>query len=162
MPPTIRPAIPNDVDAIKRIAVDTNMFDAAEVGFFDDMLGGYFDGSMHDNHWLVTEDAAIVIAAAYYAPEPFADRMWNLYFIAVDPRRHGQRVGGTLLNKVEQRLRTRTTNDARVLIIETSSTDQYARTREFYRAYGYDEEARIREFYGPEDDKVAFWKSLVP
>jgi hypothetical protein len=48
-----------------------------------------------------------------------------------------------------------------VLIVETSSTDQYARTRDFYRQHDYDEEATIREFYGPDDHKVVFWKSLV-
>jgi len=47
-----------------------------------------------------------------------------------------------------------------VLIVETSSTDQYARTRAFYRQHHYDEEARIRDFYGPEDHKIVFWKSL--
>jgi hypothetical protein len=47
-----------------------------------------------------------------------------------------------------------------VLIIETSGSDGYEATRRFYRNHGYDEEARIREFYGPSDDKVVFWKAL--
>ena len=38
---------------------------------------------------------------------------------------------------------------------------QYARTRHFYSTIGYVEEARVREFYGPGDDKVIFWKSLL-
>lgn len=54
-----------------------------------------------------------------------------------------------------------TSDHARVLIIETSSTDQYAATRGFYRHHGFDQEAVIREFYGPNDHKVTFWKSLV-
>lgn len=162
MPATIRPATPTDVEIIKRIAVDANMFALDEVGFFDEMLAGFFDGTMDDNHWLVVDDDdGTVIAAAYYAPEPFADRMWNLYFIAVDPTRHSQGIGGQLLADIEEQLRQRGDNDARVLIVETSSTDQYARTRDFYRANGYDEEARIRQFYGPNDDKIVFWKSLV-
>jgi ribosomal protein S18 acetylase RimI-like enzyme len=161
MPPTIRPATPSDVEAIKRIAVDANMFAADEVSFFDEMLAGFFDGTMHDNHWLVVDNDSAVIAAAYYAPEPFADRMWNLYFIAVDPTHHSQGVGGRLLNHIEGQLRQRGDSDARVLIVETSSTDQYARTRDFYRANSYDEEARIRQFYGPTDDKIIFWKSLA-
>jgi len=31
----------------------------------------------------------------------------------------------------------------------------------FYRDHHYDEEARIRQFYGPADDKVVFWKLLA-
>ena len=58
-------------------------------------------------------------------------------------------------------LRERGPDAAQVLIVETSSTDQYARTREFYPKRGFVEEARIRRFYGPDDDKVVFWKSLT-
>ena len=65
-----------------------------------------------------------------------------------------------LIEHVERELRGRGDDVARVLIVETSSTDQYVLTRAFYRNHGYDEEARIRQFYGPEDDKVVFWKSL--
>ena len=39
--------------------------------------------------------------------------------------------------------------------------DQYAQTREFYLKRGFVEEARIRQFYGPDDDKIVFWKSLT-
>lgn len=162
---SIRPATPDDVTTIKRIAVDAGLFAPDDVGFFDEMLAGSFDGSMPDHHWVVAEVDAdvdeIVVAAAYVAPEPFADRMWNLYFIAVDPARHGLGVGGTLLDHVERDLRERGGDEARVLIVETSSTEQYARTRDFYRAHGFDEEARIRQFYGPDDDKIVFWKSLL-
>jgi ribosomal protein S18 acetylase RimI-like enzyme len=65
------------------------------------------------------------------------------------------------MQAAEEQLRSSGEDVARVLIVETSSTDQYARTRTFYRKLGYDEEARIRQFYGPSDDKVVFWKSLA-
>ena len=158
---TIRSATAADIDTIKQIAVDTNMFEPGDVGFFDDMISGFLDGTMDDNHWLVIEHESVVVGAAYYAPEPFTDRMWNLYFISVAPDHQSQGTGGTLLDYVEQQLRVRGSDSARVLIVETSSTDQYARARTFYRRHGYDEEARIREFYGPDDHKVVFWKSLI-
>ena len=161
MPDTIRTATVGDIDAIKQVAVDANMFEPNAVGFFDDLITGFLDGTMGDNHWLVTEHDGRVIASAYYAPEPFAESVWNLYFIAVAPAHHGNGTGGTLLAEVERQLRTLGADTARVLIVETSSTDQYARTRDFYRHHGYDEEARIRQFYGPDDDKIVFWKSLI-
>jgi ribosomal protein S18 acetylase RimI-like enzyme len=65
------------------------------------------------------------------------------------------------MDHVEARLRDDGDDVARVLLVETSSTDQYERTRAFYRGRGYDEEATIREFYGPGDHKVVFWRSLV-
>ena len=48
-----------------------------------------------------------------------------------------------------------------MLIVETSSTAQYIGARRFYQARGFIEEARIRDFYGPGDDKVVFWKALT-
>lgn len=49
----------------------------------------------------------------------------------------------------------------RVLLVETSSLETFAGTRNFYRKCGYDEEARIREFYQTGEDKIVFRKSLT-
>ena len=38
--------------------------------------------------------------------------------------------------------------------------DEFERTRQFYRGLGYDEEARIREFYAAGEDKITYRKSL--
>ena len=158
---TIRPAAASDLDRIKEIAIAADMFSAEEAEFFDEMLHGALDGSLEGHHWLVVEtDDGNVVSAAQFAPEPFADRMWNLYFIAVDPTAQGSGIGSAVMAHVEAELRQRGDDEARTLIVETSSTDQYARTRQFYETLGYDEEARIREFYGPDDNKVVFWKSL--
>lgn len=159
--PLFRTPSTSDVERIKQIAVEANMFSVDEVGLFDEMLAGFFDGSLADHRWLVVENASQgVVAAAHYAPEPFADRMWNLYFIAVAPQEQGHGLGGSLIKQVEDELKSSGNDVARVLIVETSSTDQYAQTRTFYRNHGYREEARIRQFYGAADDKIVFWKSL--
>lgn len=162
----IRPATPDDLARIKAIAVAAEMFDTEEVAFFDDMLAGSLDGSLEGHSWLVGQidssgDSERVVAAAQFAPEPFADRMWNLYFIAVDPLHHGRGYGQVLMAFVEDLVRSKGETEARVLLVETSSTPQYDHTRDFYRQLGFDEEARIREYYGPGDDKVVFWKSLA-
>lgn len=154
---SIRPARADDIPRVEAIAVAAKMFGAEEVGFIGERFAAGGDGA----HWLVAERDAVIVGAAYYAPEPFADRMWNLYFIAVDPAAHGQGIGRGLMAVVESALRDAGPSVARTLVVETSSTAQYAGTRAFYRRIGYDEEARIRQFYGPEDDKIVFWKSLV-
>lgn len=160
--PLIRPAAPADAEPIKALAVAAGMFTVDEVGFFDEILAGSFDGSLEGHLWLIAEDSAgSLAAAAYFAPEPFADRVWNLYFLAVDPTTQGSGVGAALIADIEAQLRAMGEADARVLIVETSSTDQYADTRSFYARRGFDEEARIRDFYGPGDTKVVFWKSLL-
>ena len=151
-----------DIPAIKTIAIDTEMFDVEGASFVDDVVTGILDGSWQDHRFVVNEAAdGSVIGAAYFAPEPFSDRMWNLYFIAVHPSQQGNGIGAALLDHVERHLREAGPDAAQVLIVETSSTDQYARTREFYPKQGYVEEARVRRFYGPQDDKVVYWKALT-
>ncbi len=158
----IRDAQLADLDAIKALAVAAEMFPEDAVGWVDEMLPGALSGALEGHAWLVHTDAAGQLeGAVYYAPEPFADRVWNVYFIAVQPKTQGRGVGSGLLAAVEAALRERGPEAARVVVIETSSTAKYARTRAFYPARGYVEEARIREYYGPGDDKVIFWKSLV-
>ena len=158
----IRPAEPKDIPAIKTIAIDTKMFDADGATFVDDVVTEILDGTLHDHHFVVSEGSdGLVIGATYFAHEPFSDRMWNLYFIAVHPSQQGNGIGGALLDHVERHLQQAGLDTAHVLIIETSSTDQYARTREFYPKQGYVEEARIRRFYGPDDHKVVYWKLLT-
>ncbi|MBY0442544.1 MAG: GNAT family N-acetyltransferase [Mycobacteriaceae bacterium] len=100
-----------------------------------------------------------IVAAAYYAPEPFSNGMWNLYFLATDPLAHGSGAGSALIRTVEGELKAREETVARTLIVDTSSTDDYAQARSFYLRHGFLEEARIRDFYGPGNDKVTFWKS---
>ena len=159
----VRAAAAGDVGPIRRLAVDNGMFAADDLAGFDGMLRGYLDGSLEQHRWIVAEDRdGRTSGAAYYAPEPFADRVWNLYFLAVDPDQHRQGVGTALVTHVDTALREAGEPVARVLIVETSSTDDYEGARRFYVREGFHLEARIRDFYGPGDAKIVFWKSLLP
>ncbi|MEO1058918.1 MAG: GNAT family N-acetyltransferase [Actinomycetota bacterium] len=158
----VRAATPADTEPIKQLALDNLMFEPDDMGDFDAMLTGFFDGTLDDHHWIVaTDTTGVVIAAAYYAPEPFADRMWNLYFIATAPDQHGTGAGTRLIGHVEDALVTLGDSAARTLIVDTSSVDDYEQARQFYGRRGFDEEARIRDFYGRGDDKVTFWKRIA-
>jgi ribosomal protein S18 acetylase RimI-like enzyme len=61
------------------------------------------------------------------------------------------------LSHVEQMLAKR---GERVLLVETSGLEAFEYVRAFYRNNGYEEEARIREFYKAGDDKIIFRKAL--
>ena len=158
----IRAATESDRDAVQTIQIETGLFAADELGDSDAMFDASMDGSLVDHAWIVSEsDAGAVVGAAYFAPEPFSDRMWNLYFIGVLSEHQGSGTGGALVDHVERALRDRGSDVARTLIVETSSLAGFAGTRLFYVAHGFDEEARIRDFYAPGEHKVVFWKSLM-
>lgn len=158
----IRRADRRDQTAVADLAVMNSMFAVDELDGLTDVFIGAVTGELDGHQWFVaTAHDGEVVAAAYLAPEPFADRLWNLYFIAVHPSQHGAGIGSALLAYLEDMLRDRGEAEARVLIVETSSTGQYDATRAFYEARGFDREAQIREFYGPGDHKVVFWKALA-
>lgn len=156
----VRRARATDAPAIRALAIVNGMFQPDDMADFDAMLSGYYSGELPEHVWLVaTTNAETIVAAAYYAPEPFSNGMWNLYFIATEPLAHGTGAGSALIRAVEGELKARDETLARTLIVDTSSMDGYAQARAFYRRHGFVEEARIRDFYGPGDDKVTFWKS---
>jgi ribosomal protein S18 acetylase RimI-like enzyme len=157
---TIRPVERDDIEPVKRLAVDNRMFGPDEVDFFDDMISGHLDGTLPDDRWFIADTAGRLSGAAYVAPEPFGQLVWNLYFIATQPSDQGRGVGSMLISAVEKYLEHLGADEALVLIVETSTTDQYAGARSFYDARGFDCESTIRDYYGPGDAKVTYWKAL--
>ena len=151
--PHIRLASRDDALAVKLIS-DENDLSGSDAGFVLE--------PMDENHtWIVLEDAtAKITGAAYFGPESHSDRVWNLYFLAVAKQCQGMGVGSALVTYVELNLQNRGEDVANLLLIETSSAESFEKTRGFYRKQGYVEEARIRDYYGPNDDKIVFWKRL--
>ena len=98
-----------------------------------------------------------LVGYACYGATPSTDRTYDLYWIAVHPHAQKAGAGAALMSEVEQRLETRR---ARVVVVETSSRDDYAPTRRFYHRLGYIEAARLRDFYAPGDDRVVLSKRL--
>ncbi|WP_424974400.1 GNAT family N-acetyltransferase [Dinoroseobacter sp. S124A] len=73
--------------------------------------------------------------------------------LAVRPDLQGKRLGAALAHAVEQHLKEK---GQRVLIVDTSGTEDFALTRKFYAQNGYEDGARIRDFWAEGDDKVIF------
>jgi ribosomal protein S18 acetylase RimI-like enzyme len=94
-----------------------------------------------------------------FGATPLTDGVFDLYWIAVDPKQQGQGFGQLLLRFVENEVRR---SRGRMLLIETSSKESYGPTLRFYQRSGYDEISRIKDFYRVEDDKVVFCKKLSP
>jgi ribosomal protein S18 acetylase RimI-like enzyme len=93
-----------------------------------------------------------------FGATPRADGVFDLYWIAVDPRQQGLGFGQLLLRFVENEVRRQ---HGRMLLIETSSKLSYTPTIRFYQRSGYGEISRIKDFYRIEDDKVVFCKKLT-
>ena len=150
---SIRPVTPADLPALKTVIDSTELFPSE---MLDDMIAGYFAGEEEAGFWLTYDDGEPV-AVAFCVPERMTEGTWNALLLAVRPDRQGKGLGAALMNDIEQTLARR---EERILLVETSGLDAFERTRNFYRKNGYEEEARIREFYAEGEDKIVFRKAL--
>ena len=158
----IRPATSADRERILEILTATARFTRREIGWAMELVDLAFDGRReYEIH--VLEDPAsgpsrAVQGYVCFGPTPKSEGVFDLYWIAVDPKEQGQGYGQLLLRFVENEVRRQS---GRMLLIETSSKRSYAPTVRFYQRAGYEEISRIKDFYRIEDDKVVFCKLLA-
>ena len=151
----VRSAVSADRPALLAVARATEMFTEDEMAFIEGALAAHFEAPREGHRWAVLDRAGI-LGASHLAPE-MAEGVFNLLFIGTLPD-HRRRGGGSLLLRdAEAHLRR---EGARLLIVDTSSLPAFEPARAFYARHGYDEEARIRDFWKPGDDKVTFRKAL--
>lgn len=122
-----------------------------------DMLSGFLSGDGSESVWMTAEEDGNAIGFCFASPEALTEGTWNMLAIAVLPAKQGGGAGSAMVSALEKHLAEQ---GNRILIADTSGTDDFAQTREFYRKNGYTEEARIRDFWAAGDDKVVFWKAL--
>ncbi len=157
----LRRATPVDTPVILDIAVAAGMFAPDEVEPVRQVLDDVHAGGLGPDHRIevwVDDAAGLPVGVVYYCPNVMTDRTWDLLMIAVIPERHGQGIGRELVRNAEAQVRS---CEGRMLVIDTSSLPKYDRTRAFYRKEGYQEVARIPDYYRDGDSKVTYLKRLL-
>ena len=158
----IRPAEARDRERIHEILVATAHFTEEEVSCAMELVDKAHDEPEKGDYFVHVADepdGGQVHGYVCHGPTPLTDGVFDLYWIAVDPKEQGQGIGQLLLRFVENEVRRKR---GRMLLIETSSKESYASTMRFYERSGYDEISRIKDFYRIQDDKVVYCKKLTP
>lgn len=147
----IEPSHRSDIESILRA---TEVFSDAEVAVALELV----DSRDDDYEFIGAYVDTRLVGYACFGPTPSTQATWDLYWIAVHPDAQRSGAGAALMTEVEARLQHRA---AALLVIETSSRDDYAPTRKFYDRRGYREAARVRDFYAPLDDRVVLTKRFA-
>lgn len=151
----IRTTQTSDIASLQKIIDATELFPSE---MLPDMVSGFLSsGEESQDIWLTCELDDEVMGFCYAIEEQLAQGTWNMLAIAVLPQKQGEGCGSALTTYLESELKAQ---GQRILIADTSGTAVFEDTRSFYRKNGYNEEARIRDFWGRGDDKVTFWKAL--
>lgn len=152
---TIRPITRNDLPGLCKIIDGSDLFPSEMLA---DMTASFLNAQDCDEIWLTQVDDETPVSLVYCTPEKMTEGTYNALLLAVLKERQGSGHGSTLMKHLEGVLRNE--RKARLLLVETSGTDEYARTRAFYEKLGFEKEACIREFYQAGEDKIIYRKKL--
>jgi ribosomal protein S18 acetylase RimI-like enzyme len=147
----IRPLRRDDLPAAQALIAAVDLFPAE---LLPKMAAPGLSGAAADLWWIANDGQGL----AYAAPERLTDGTWTLLLLAVDPGVQRTGLGRELVAAVEAALRAA---GGRPLIVETSGVSGFAGTRRFYQKLGFRREARIRDYYGENEDKVTFTRALL-
>lgn len=150
----IRPLRADDLPAVKAVIDACELFPSE---MLDEMVSAFLGPEPCQEFWLVYDEPN-PIAVAYCSQERMTQGTWNQLLIAVHPEHQGQGIGTQIMQLTEQILGEQ---GERVLLVETSGTEGFERTRAFYQKNGYEEEACIRDYYAEGDHKIVFRKALA-
>jgi len=150
----IRSITQADIPALKAVLDTIELFPSA---MLDQMIADYLVNPDTQEIWFTAIQDDLPISIGYCAPEQMTLGTYNLYAIGVRDDLQGKGIGSKMMTYLEEDLRKK---NQRILIVDTSGTDDFAQTRHFYKKLNYQQEAVIRDFWNEGDDKVVFRKRL--
>lgn len=96
-----------------------------------------------------------VLGFICYGKASLTDRVYDLYWIATDPKYQGKGVGSLLMQELDERLKK---IGARMVLVETSSRFEYRKTCQFYLRSGFEKVSTIQDYYALGEDLIFFEK----
>ena len=157
---TLGPLRPADRTRVRPMVVGTGVFRPDEVDVAVEVFEDTVARPGVDYHGIgARDDAGTLLGFAIYGHTPCTTATWDLYWIVVDRSAQGIGLGRRLMDAAEHGIRS---HAGSLVVVETSSRDDYGPTRKFYESLGYDRTARIPGYYAPQDDLIVYTKVLDP
>lgn len=154
---TIRALKHDDIPVLMDILHATDVFSNAECEIALELMNTVMNDPAQQDYVIFVAADANDRAKGYVClgPTPATQGTYDMYWIAVDPQCYGKGTASVLIKTAESYIRA---EGGSLIIVETSSTVKYERTRAFYLKEGYAELAHIRQYYKPDDDLIIYGK----
>lgn len=150
--------VQKDVRNVRDIVESSGFFSTAEVEIAVELVRERLSkGNSSGYSFLFAEQDGRVVGYTCFGPIAGTLSSYDLYWIAVHNDARGKGIGRELLQKTEKIIADQ---GGTQVYTETSSRGQYRSTRKFYLSCGYQEEAILRDFYAPGDNKVIYVKVI--
>jgi len=156
----IRPLVEKDRASLLSMLIKTRSFTSAEIDVAMELIDIVLKDQIQKDYqiYCMVDDQDQAIGYICYGPTPITQGTFDLYWIAVDPDFQKQGVGSNLLDflgKVVKELK------GRMILADTSSIPHYEKTQNFYLRNGFQEVARVLDYYHPGNDRVTFCRRLT-
>ncbi|MFA5513527.1 MAG: GNAT family N-acetyltransferase [Sphaerochaetaceae bacterium] len=145
--------------SVKEILEKTSFFSEDEVDMALSLFDEYFEKGEKSGYnfiFILVDDK--VVGYTCYGHIEATVSSYDLYWIAIDPKVQNLGLGHKLLEETEQ---VAVSRGAKNLYVETSSTEKYNPTRQFYQHNGFFLEAVLKGYYREDDDKCIYVKTLT-
>jgi ribosomal protein S18 acetylase RimI-like enzyme len=156
----IRPLVEKDRASLLSMLIKTRSFTSAEIDVAMELIDIVLKDQIQKDYqiYCMVDDQDQAIGYICYGPTPMTQGTFDLYWIAVDPDFQEQGVGSNLLDflgKVVKELK------GRMILADTSFIPHYEKTQNFYLRNGFQEVARVPDYYYPGNDRVTFCRRLT-
>lgn len=150
---------PKDVQDVRDLVTRTGAFSDTEVAIAAELVEETLRcGAAAGYEFVFAERAGSLAGYACFGAIPATAASYDLYWIAVHPNESGRGLGAEILARSEARIAAA---GGQHVWVDTSSRRDYMPAHRLYHAAGYREAARLDGFYGPDDAKIVFAKSLI-
>jgi ribosomal protein S18 acetylase RimI-like enzyme len=154
----IYPTIPDDRPRILEITHTSGLFSNEEIRCVTELIDDYFQkAAMSPYMFLSCRARANPIGYICFGHRDMTNGTFDAYWMAIDAKYRRIGVGKRLMLATESHV---IEMGGHLLTTETSDNDIYSPTRTFLQSIGFDEVARIANFYKPNEGIVMYAKYL--
>ena len=155
----IRPLILKDRAKLHSMLINSRAFTDEEIDVAMELIDIVLkDESQKDYKiFCMVDDQDQSMGYICYGPTPMTQGTFDLYWILVDTNFQGQGIGSKLLDFLEEVVRGK---GGRMILADTSTIPQYEKTKSFYLQNGFQEVARVPDYYYPGNDRVTYCKRI--
>ena len=155
----IRPLAERDREKLYSMLIETQVFTPEEIKVAMELIDIVLTNPNQEDYNIdcMANDEGQAIGYVCYGPVPMTQGTFDLYWIVVDPRFQGHGVGSKLLLSLEGVVRER---KGRMILIDTSSIPPYEKSQRFYVRHGFQEVARVSDYYHSGNDRITFCKKI--
>lgn len=150
--------LPDDVMIVEEIVKSTGFFNPREEEIAIELIEErLLRGEASGYYFVFAETKGKICAYSCYGPIDGTESSYDLYWIVTHNEFRGLGIGKALLAETEKQIAEA---GGIGIYVETASKAQYAPTRYFYERNNYLLEARLKDFYAKDDDKLIYVKRV--